>query len=286
MESPEDKNLRFWIFYNPNHIGHDFYVEETGYGICTPKWRFTETRKNHLLQIVYDGIGTVCIGDGKPFTVQKGEAFFLPAGIPHWYESDAVFPTTRAWISWSGEYADFFTQKFNIKDNPYLLHVKDLNAVKKCFTTLRNSRDNADTSLLNIYSCFFEILANCIKATPPRKSTESRDKLLVNNITKYIDDNLATRLTVNSIAFYFGYHPSSLFRKFKNITGFSLKEYILHRKIALAKSLICETTLPIDEIILRCGYENQAALNALFIRHSYTTLAKYIKEQRDTEKNS
>ena len=49
----------------------------------------------------------------------------------------------------------------------------------------------------------------------------------------------------------------------------SVKDYILHRRLALAKALICESTLSVDEIVTRCGYLNRAALNALFLRHSY-----------------
>ena len=97
------KELPFWIFYNPYQIGHDFYIEEFGYGVCTPKWIFAETRKNNLLQIVFDGIAHVSVGQCKPFVVREGEAFYLPANVSHWYEADEKFPTTRAWISWSGE---------------------------------------------------------------------------------------------------------------------------------------------------------------------------------------
>ena len=60
------KELPFWIFYNPYQIGHDFYIEEFGYGVCTPKWIFAEKQKNNLL-------GCFLVF-GDPFEV-KGERF-------------------------------------------------------------------------------------------------------------------------------------------------------------------------------------------------------------------
>lgn len=274
------KELPFWIFYNPNQIGHDFYIEEFGYGVCTPKWIFAETRKNNLLQIVFDGIAHVSVGQSKPFVVREGEAFYLPANVPHWYEADEKFPTTRAWISWSGECTSFFENKFNRGANPYLLKVRDLDAVKKTFRSLQEKRDHTDPSLLQIYSGFYEILSYCVHDTAALNNTDSQERLLVNDVMKYIDDNLSDQLTIQSIAFSFGYHPSSLFRKFKKLTGMSVKGYILHRRLALAKALICESTLSVDEIVTRCGYLNQAALNSLFLRHSYASLTKYVKEHR------
>lgn len=274
-----ERDLQFWMFYNSDRIGQDFYIEEFGYGVCIPKYLFAETRQNNLLQIVFNGKAHVSVGKMKPFTVSKGEAFYLPANIPHWYESDKDFPTERAWISWSGEYSPSLEKNLNVQGNPYLIKIKDLNAVKKSFLSLKNSRDGTETSLLNVYSCFFRILSNCVK-TSHRSDTYTSEQLLVNDITKYINENIPNVLTVKDIADRFGYHPSSLFRKFKNITGTSLKDYILHCKMSLAKSLICETDFPIDEIVMRCGYQNTAALNALFLRHSYTSLAKYVKEHR------
>ena len=135
-----EHDLQFWMFYNSDRIGQDFYIEEFGYGVCIPKYLFAETRQNNLLQIVFNGKAHVSVGKMKPFTVSKGEAFYLPANIPHWYESDKDFPTERAWISWSGEYSPSLEKNLNVQGNPYLIKIKDLNAVKKSFLSLKNSR--------------------------------------------------------------------------------------------------------------------------------------------------
>ena len=271
------------MFYNPDSIGHDIYVEEFGYGVCTPGHIFSETRKNYLLQIVFDGIAHVTVGDRKPFSVSKGSAFFLPANVFHSYKSDETFPTTRAWISWSGELSAHFETQLNTGTNPYFLKVHDLDSVIEFFCKLQNSRDRSEASLTSIYSCFYGILSNCMNPTSALPNVKTKEKLLINDIIEYIDQNITNPLTVSDISRIFGYDTSSLFRKFKHHTGLSPKEYIQHRRIALAKGLICETDLPIDEIITRCGYDNKASLNMLFLRSENISLMKYFTEHRPQE---
>ena len=284
MNNKKDEyNLPFWIFYNPDSIGHDIYVEEFGYGVCTPGHIFSETRKNYLLQIVFDGIAHVTVGDRKPFSVSKGSAFFLPANVFHSYKSDETFPTTRAWISWSGELSAHFETQLNTGTNPYFLKVHDLDSVIEFFCKLQNSRDRSEASLTSIYSCFYGILSNCMNPTSALPKVKTKEKLLINDIIEYIDQNITNPLTVSDISQIFGYDTSSLFRKFKHHTGLSPKEYIQHRRIALAKGLICETDLPIDEIITRCGYDNKASLNMMFLRSENISLMKYFTEHRPQE---
>ena len=276
----ENKELPFWIFYNPDPFGGDIYVEEFGYGVCVPGYVFSETRKNYLLQIVFDGIAHVSVNREKPFSVKKEEAFILPPHLEHWYRSDEQYPTARAWISWSGECADLLKQQLDSEKNPYLVKTHNLEEIKTLFLKLQNSRDRSAISVAAIYSCFYGIIANCMRTATAMPKIESQEKLLVNDIVNYIDVNIMNPLSVEDISKKFGYDASSVFRKFKKQTGLSPKEYILHRRLALAKGYICETDLGIEEIAARCGYSSAATLNILFIRHEKISLVNYVKKQR------
>ena len=272
--------IPFWQFYNPDCLGHDIYIEEFGFGICSPGWTFTETRKNYLLQIVFDGIAHVTVGNEPPFSVSKGFAFCLPPNVPHSYTSDNNYPTIKAWISWSGEMSAKITNNFNTTTNPYFLKINKLNNIIDQFRHLFSARTRSMEDVATIYSCFYRIAANCMNPTHPSAISQTKDSLFFNDIVHYVDNNLMNPLTVADIASLFGYDTSTIFRKFKRHTGQSLKDYILHRRIALAMGLICETDLPIDEIAGRCGYNDKASLNMLFLRKKNISLAQYVSEHR------
>lgn len=283
MNNTKDSTLPFWIFYNPDALGHDIYIEEFGFGVCSPGYIFTETRRNYLLEFVFDGIEHVTIGNQKTFTVTKGSAFLLPPNVVHSYQSDITFPSTRAWISWSGNSTASLEKLLNNNSNPYLISVSNLDNVIELFHKLKNSRTRSPASIMSIYSCFYEILSNCTNTSTELSETQTREALLVNDIIQYIDNNIMFPLSISDICKKFGYDNSSVFRKFKQHIGLSLKEYIQHRRLALAKGLIRETDLPIDEIVLRCGFNEKAALNMLFVRHTNMSLAKYVAENRNSD---
>lgn len=276
----KEKILPFWIYYNPDFVGNDLYIEEFGYGVCSPGWLVAETRKNYLLQFVYDGIAHVAVDNKKPFIATKGTAFLLPPNLPHWYKSDNESPTTRAWISWSGEQSFLLKKYFHAENNPFLLKVENLDTVIGYFNQLKNARNRSASSIAKIYCCFYGILSNCLSTKTSLSNIESQEKLLINDIIQYIEKNISETPTIHDISLSFGYDESSIFRKFKQYTGLSPKQYIMHKRIALAKGLICETNLSIDEIASRCGYNDKSALNLLFIRHEKMSLAKYIDSHR------
>ena len=271
--------LPFWMFYNPDKFGTDIYVDEFGYGQCTSGYIFGETRKNYLLQFVYDGIAHVTVGNVN-FSVKKGEAFLLPPNIAHAYEADKIVSTERAWISWSGEYASAFTQNFVTASCPYHLHVSSLNEVKEHFACLRKLRDRSSLSLTGIYSHFYGLISLCSKAEPDVQKGVSNDSLLVNDIVHWLEENMQQSISVSDLSRHFGYDESSIFRKFKKHVGLSPKEYIIQQRIALAKGLICQTDLSLDKIATQCGYLDKNTLDKLFIRHGNPSLAKYAAEHR------
>ena len=275
----DKKQLLFWMYYNPDKFGTDIYVDEFGRGQCTPGYIFGETRKNYLLQFVFDGIAHVTVGNTK-FSVKKGEAFLLPPNIPHSYEADNVVSTERAWISWSGEYAAAIAQNFVTLSCPYHVKVSSFNDVCEHFTRLQNLRDRSALSVAAIYQHFYGIVSLCMKAEPNALQVFSEESVLVNEIIHWLEENMHQSVTISSLSRHFGYDASSIFRKFKEQVGLSPKEYIIQQRIALAKGLICQTELGLDEIAARCGYLDKSTLNKLFIRHGNPSLAKYAAEHR------
>lgn len=272
------KKTPFWIYYNSDNIGSDIHIEEFGFGLCTPGYSFTERRKNYLLKFVLDGMTHVTVEKNAPFSVQKGEAFLLPPHITHSYTDDKEIASVRAWISWSGNSASYIADSLQTLNNPYHIRAENLDAVKSIFNKLQKSRKQASNLILQHYACFFDLISLCAKNDCFSTQADSEELVLINDIMHYLDKNIRDTPSISELSAYFGYDASSIFRKFKKHTGLSPKEYILHQRIILAKSLIRETSLSFDEIAARCGYIGENSLNKLFMRHLNISLWQYAKE--------
>lgn len=96
-------------------------------------------------------------------------------------------------------------------------------------------------------------LVNCF---PKREAYSGSEKSLVEQVRKYVEDNLDQNLNVNGVAAALFMNGDYLSRVFKNETGTPLKEYIIQRKMESARLLLTTTQLPVSVIASKLGYDN------------------------------
>lgn len=94
------------------------------------------------------------------------------------------------------------------------------------------------------------------------KKTETGEELYLNIIT-YVTNNLTQELSLDRIAdalFISKYHMA---RHFKNHMGISIHQYILNRRLDLAKVLILSGT-PVSKVHQQCGFKDYATFFRAF----------------------
>ena len=77
---------------------------------------------------------------------------------------------------------------------------------------------------------------------------------LLSNVIDYIDTHLDGDLSLTRLAQVGGFNASYLSRLFKQITGQGPSEYILRKRLDLAKKLLAETNIKIQDIAAKAGY--------------------------------
>ena len=95
-----------------------------------------------------------------------------------------------------------------------------------------------------------------IQHFPENDPFSGSEKKLVEQVRKYVMDNLDQTLNVNGVASAFYMNADYLSRVFKNETGIPLKEYIIQRKMESAHQLLTTTELPVSVIASKLGYDN------------------------------
>lgn len=80
----------------------------------------------------------------------------------------------------------------------------------------------------------------------------------LNYLTEYIDARLASHITLEELARVCNISPSFLCRLFKQAFNETLFSYLNRRRMQEAKRLLIETTKPIKDICISCGFRNES----------------------------
>jgi AraC family transcriptional regulator len=94
-------------------------------------------------------------------------------------------------------------------------------------------------------------------------------------LAEFIEENLASDLTLQALAEQIQLSPIYLIRTFKAAVGVSPHQYVLQRRLERAKALLQSTDLPLAEVALRSGFYSQSHLSNWFRRSVGVSPAAY-----------
>ncbi len=115
------------------------------------------------------------------------------------------------------------------------------------------------------------------------KSLETNYNVLTKNIIKYINDNIKKKITLQDISKQFAYSESYCCATFKKDTGNSIINYYLNKKIADAKILLIESSLPIKAIAESVGFDDQNYFSRTFKKITKLSPLNYKNKYRRTK---
>lgn len=112
-----------------------------------------------------------------------------------------------------------------------------------------------------------------------RRKTSEND--LVAIAQKYIDEHLTDKIKRTDVAEHVALSENYLSKLFHRETGYSLSDYILEKRIALAKKLLSQTKLSISDIGAAVGYDASAHFIRMFKREVGKTPKEYRKDWKE-----
>lgn len=86
----------------------------------------------------------------------------------------------------------------------------------------------------------------------------------LNNMIKYIEDNLTNNINMNELAKIVGISANSLQRIFAFITGITIKEYIKKRRLSRAFEEIKNTNIKIIDVAIKYQYNSTISFDRSF----------------------
>ena len=125
----------------------------------------------------------------------------------------------------------------------------------------------------NLCSCILKEMLIMLHYTSPKTSSNSRQT--IREILEYIEENYTKPLTNESLSALYGYHPNYLCKLFKDNIQMSPYQYVLNLRIAQAKKLISETSLPLTVIATMTGFQDYPYFSSYFKKKTGLSPAVY-----------
>lgn len=100
----------------------------------------------------------------------------------------------------------------------------------------------------------------------------------VDEVASYIIGHYDNRLSLEMIADHFYVNKCYLSRIFKEVSGFTVNEYINMIRIRRARELLSGSSMSITEVSESVGYENITYFERVFNQYTQTSPSRYRKQ--------
>ncbi len=141
-----------------------------------------------------------------------------------------------------------------------------------------------DYSDINIKNCLQELIIFLIRYKHHKNSEHIQNidmtDTLMQKAARYIRTNYMEDLSLEAVAAHVNISPTYFSKKFKSSTGFGYKEYLINVRIQEASNMLLETNEPINEIALKCGFNDSDYFGNAFKRTKGISPLKYRKNNK------
>lgn len=102
----------------------------------------------------------------------------------------------------------------------------------------------------------------------------------INDLIGFVQANFGSNLTLDYLAAYMHLSPAYLSRYFKKHTGVKLSDFIVGTRMDYAKKLLASGSVSIQDISVKCGYNDLSVFQKAFKKHTGMSAGEYRKSHR------
>lgn len=225
------------------------------------------------LMYIYSGEGRYIVGK-REYAVKTGDMVVCNAGILHGeapFQEDNIqtYCCALTNVSIPGLPDNWL---IDISHKPVLCLETYVESVAQMMSTLHTLYLKKDINEIACQHLSISILLLIYGVLEEQKGKskeleEQKKENLVRKVTEYIDQHYMESLTLQTISQAFCISISNLSHIFKKETGLSPIQYVIHRRIGEAQSLLIDTQMPIHEIEQSLGFGSSCHFSAMFKKY-------------------
>ena len=264
FSSPSQNAKR--LYYYPISAGHFF---------CVKNYHLIRDNFDSLLITHIIAGSFTFVKDGRHITAHAGDTVILDCYKPHEYYTNDSFESIWIHISGSNSYTLF--QEIE-KNEGNLVKCQDIHHVKKLLFRIYDSISGVHPpSELNMSLDIYKLFAELLNPQSIKSKGESDYEDNIQEIKKYIAENLNEKLTVQKLADKTHMSTSHFSRVFKQQTGFSPYDYVLITRLNKAKYLLQKTDMTVASIAYEIGFNSESNFIYFFTESEGISPGKFRK---------
>ena len=234
----------------------------------------------HELYYLEKGSTRYLIGD-EIYHVEEGNLAFIPKGHYHMTDNGDCEHVERSLLSFGDDLFDSDTQVILdslMSQRLISIPIGRIEALDDLFAGIERSLslDGAigeATRKIHALSILSFVCRHKREMVP---SVREADRI-VHEVSGYISANYSEDLSLSSLSHRFSVSESHLSRKFKDVSGMGLNEYITLVRVMNAERLLREGTHTITEVATLSGFNDSNYFSTVFKRIKGTTPLRFAK---------
>lgn len=218
-------------------------------------------RKNYewcTLEYVMEGEGFLEINDHS-YQPKYGDIYILHKGSDHEYYPNKNRPWKKFYMNVEGSLVmDLFTT-YQLHNTYFLPQCDLLDCFESMYQIAKANKSNVHQQAALL---FHQMLYRIVEQSGDLSNNEAPDDLMT--IKEFIDSSIEKKITMEDITKLVSQSSSHVIRKFKKEFHVTPYEYLLGRRIGVAKLYLANTGLPIKEIAFRLQFANEYYFSTYF----------------------
>lgn len=262
------------------------HLEQTQVEVAAAATSELNTRTMKVKEAVYDCHRLLFVRSGKGRLIALGQKrplipgmlILLLSGTAHRIEVD---PGETMHIDWCHFHVGFDNRDiYRTLGLPLIVRTDKVEEIRAIFSKLTSElARNGLTSRLRIKAALLELISSYLDEVPMQAGQHdpSQDLQKIDTVLQYIDEHLAENITVEDLARLVYLHPNYFIVFFKSMMGHSPIQYVNHRRMELAKSLLLRQDCSVSEIAAQVGMQIYY-FSRMFKAHTGLTPSRYRKQ--------
>ncbi len=243
-------------------------------GITYPDPNYVIYRSNadiYVFESVLEGKGFVR-QDEERAEVRAGDAYLLQPGKLHHYYPDPQTPWKKIWFNCKGSLVRHLLADYGLNQTLVFPGFGQGEALQEILDLILADPTQGSQQIALCLHRHIQALANLHK----QEMSEHAQALVMKN---YIEQNLTRALPIDEVAKSAHLSTSRALHLFKEVFGIPPYRYYLSQRLELAQSFLLDTSLSIQEIADRLGFEDYHHFSTFFKKECGQSPSRFRRER-------
>ena len=276
---------------NPDEVHVKFKITDKKYDIGLTSYGFHKTPPHYaygplirdyvLLHFVVNGKGYVEANNTK-YEITKGYCFSFFPGQIHHYISDEKDPWVYYYLGFDGGAAYELLNEFGFYTNKIakvLININEITGIISELCKTSGEPVNHFFQMGCLYHIFHYLKENAavgnLSQTREPQSEPVKNNNYIQMVSGIINHHYMKGIKVEALAIDLGISAGYLNSTFKEKFGKSIYQYLLERRIQVAKELLTITNKHIKQIAFEVGYNDPLYFSRIFRKHTGCIPSEY-----------